>query len=79
MGKGDFDTNYVPFEYVRRDPTGTHVLVRGLKMTPVQVPLHRVHLFSRPVTGEVLVGVSQSLPMAAISFIIGNDLAGGKM
>lgn len=59
--------------------TGTHVLVRGLEMTPVQVPLHRVHLSSSLITGEVVVGVRQSLPVPGISFIMGNGLAGGKM
>ena len=59
--------------------TGTHVLVRGFEMTPVQVPLHRVHLSSKLVKGDVVVGVRQSLPVPGISFILGNDLAGGKV
>ena len=37
--------------------TGTHVLVRGFEMTPVQVPLHRVCLFSKLVNSDVVVGV----------------------
>ena len=37
--------------------TGTHVLVRGFEMTLVQVPLHQVHLPSKLVKGDVVVGV----------------------
>ena len=59
--------------------TGTHVLVRGFEMTPVQVPLHRVCLSSKLVEGEVVVGVRQHLPVPGISFILGNDLAGEKV
>ena len=59
--------------------TGTHVLVRGFEMTPVQVPLHRVCLSSKLVKGDVVVGVRQGLPVPGISFILGNDLAGGKV
>lgn len=59
--------------------TGTHVLVRGFEMTPVQVPLHRVHLSSNLIKGEVVVGIRQSLPVKGISFILGNDLAGSQV
>ena len=45
--------------------TGTHVLVRGFEMTPVQVPLHRVCLSSKLVNGEVVVGVRQCLPISS--------------
>ena len=48
--------------------TGIHVLVREFEMS--------LSLFK---TGEVVVGVRQSLPVPGISLILGNDLAGGKV
>lgn len=59
--------------------TGTHVLVRGFEMTPVHVPLHQVHLTSKLVTGNVIVGVRSFLPVPGVSFILGNDLAEGNV
>ncbi|KAL7868836.1 hypothetical protein SRHO_G00102200 [Serrasalmus rhombeus] len=48
-------------------------------MTPLQVPLHQIHLASKLVSDDVVVGVRQSLPVPGVSFILGNDLAGGKV
>ena len=48
-------------------------------MGVVKVPLHRVYLKSALVTGFVQVGVRPSLPVKGITFILGNDLAGGKV
>lgn len=39
------------------------MLVRGLEMTPVSVPLHIIHLTSKLVTGDVIVGVRSFLPV----------------
>ncbi len=59
--------------------TGTHVLVRGFEMGFVEVPLHRIHLSSAIVSGDVIVGVRSALPVPGITFILGNDLAGGNV
>lgn len=46
----------------------------------VRVPLHIVYLDSELVTGLVVVGVSDEFPVGGgVSFILGNDLAGGKV
>lgn len=43
------------------------------------VPLHPVHLDSELVKGHVVVGVHRQFPIDGVSFILGNDLAGGKV
>lgn len=48
-------------------------------MTFLKVPLHKVHLTSDLVTGDVIVGVRSSLPVPGVSFILGNDLARGNV
>lgn len=48
-------------------------------MGVVKVPLHRVYLKCALVTGYVKVGIRPSLPVNEITFILGNDLAGGKV
>ncbi|KAG1952330.1 gag-pol fusion protein [Pimephales promelas] len=58
---------------------GSSILVQGIEMGFVKAPLHRVHLKSDLVTGFVSVGVRPSLPIKGVSFILGNDLAGGKV
>lgn len=58
---------------------GSSVLVQGLEMEIINVPLHRVHIESELVTGFVRVGVRHSLPVKGVTFILGNDLAGGKV
>lgn len=45
----------------------------------VKVPLHQVHLECDIVTGFVKVGARSSLPVKGVTFILGNDLAGGKV
>lgn len=58
---------------------GSDVLVWGIKMSILKVPLHKVHLHSSLVSGLVRVGVRSQLPVKGVSFILGNDLAGGKV
>ena len=43
------------------------------------MPLYKVSLLSDVVSGEVVVGVVPSLPMKGISFLLGNDVAGGRV
>ncbi len=58
---------------------GSSVIVQGIDMGCIQVPLHRVHLQSELCTGFVRVAVCPSLPVKGVDFILGNDLAGGKI
>lgn len=58
---------------------GSNVLVQGIEMGLVKVPLHQVHLQSELCTGFVKVGVHECLPVKGVEFILGNDLAGGKV
>ena len=43
------------------------------------MPLHRVYLHSDLITGSVVVGIRPTLPVKRVSFVLGNDLAGGKV
>jgi len=58
---------------------GSNILIRGIEMQVVSVPLHQVHLQCTLVSGLVRVGIRSSLPVKGITFILGNDLAGGKV
>ncbi|KAK0136879.1 hypothetical protein N1851_026962 [Merluccius polli] len=54
-------------------------VVRGIGMSFVPAPLHRIHVQSRLVTGFCSVAVLPSFPIEGVSFIMGNDIAGGKV
>ncbi len=58
---------------------GLSVLVKGFEMGFVNVPLHEIEIESSLVTGRVVVGVRPCLPVRDVTFILGNDLAGGKV
>ena len=45
----------------------------------VSVPLHRVHLQCSLVAGVFRVGVRPSLPVKGVTFILGNNIAGGQV
>ena len=55
------------------------VLIQGVELNAILVPLHKVYPHSNLVTGPVTVGVLPTLPVRGVSFILGNDLAGGKV
>ena len=55
------------------------LLVWGIKMSELNAPLHKIHLHSPLVSGLVKVAVLPQFPISGISFILGNDLAGGKV
>ena len=55
------------------------LLVWGIKMSAFHAPLHMIHLDSPLVSGHVKVAVLPRFPIGGISFILGNDLAGGKV
>ena len=59
--------------------TGASILVQGVECGFVNVPLHKLNLKSDLVSGVVTVGVRPSLPVEGVSFLLGNDLAGGKV
>lgn len=59
--------------------TGTNVLLQGVELGFTEVPLHTIYLSSELVSGSVVVGVRPELPIEDVSFILGNDLAGGKV
>ncbi len=58
---------------------GSSVIVQGIEMGCVKFPLQRMHLQSELCTGFVRVAVCPSLPVKGVDFILGNDLAGGKV
>ncbi|KAK0153807.1 hypothetical protein N1851_004120 [Merluccius polli] len=58
---------------------GSSVLVRGIGMTFIPVPLHKIQLKSDLVSDRVVVGVRPSLPVAGIDFLLGNDIGGGDI
>lgn len=59
--------------------SGSNALVQGIEMGMVKVPLHDIHLQSELCSGFVQVGVRKCLPVRGVEFILGNDLAGGKV
>lgn len=59
--------------------TGKDVVIRGIEMTFMRVPLHRVYLKSDLVKGDVIVAVRSSFPVPGVTFILGNDLAQGNV
>lgn len=57
----------------------SYILVWGVKMSTVMVPQHKVYLHSSIVSGHVKVGMRPQLPISGVHFILGNDLAGGRV
>uniref|UniRef100_A0A4W5NGU8 Gypsy retrotransposon integrase-like protein 1 n=1 Tax=Hucho hucho TaxID=62062 RepID=A0A4W5NGU8_9TELE len=58
---------------------GSSVLVQGIEMGFVPVPLHFVKVHSELISGIFRVGVRPMLPVKGVTFIMGNDIAGGKV
>ncbi|XP_071504452.1 uncharacterized protein [Diadema antillarum] len=59
--------------------TGRKVLIHDVNGGTQAVPLFRVNLDSGLISGEVIVGIVPFLPMDGVSFLLGNDLAGGRV
>ncbi|XP_039896814.1 uncharacterized protein LOC120739179 [Simochromis diagramma] len=55
------------------------ILIQGVEMGYVEAPLHYVHIKSKLVNGIFSVAVRPSLPIKGVQFILGNDIAGGKV
>ncbi|XP_057674676.1 uncharacterized protein LOC130905366 [Corythoichthys intestinalis] len=58
---------------------GSSVLVQGIGMEYLSVPLHCVNLSCDLLAGTFSVGVRPSLPMPGVTFLLGNNIAGGKV
>lgn len=58
---------------------GKDVLISGIEITFSKVHLHKIHLTSDLVDGDVIVEVRSSLPVPGVTFILGNDLAQGNV
>lgn len=63
------------------DESSVHssAFIRGIGMSFMGVPLHGIQLESDLVKGRMVVGVASELPVNSVPFILGNDLAGGKI
>ena len=62
--------------------SGDNVLLKGVDTSLgsyPSAPLHQVYISSSHVNGPVTVGITSSLPINGIDFLLGNDLAGGKV
>ena len=59
--------------------TGKSIVIQGIDGGFKKVPLHLVILVSDVVSGSVVVGVLNTLPVKGVSMLLGNDLAGGKV
>ena len=60
--------------------SGKNVLIQGINaQNYTSVPLHYIKLESKLVSGEVQIGIIDSLPFEGIHLILGNDLAGSKV
>ena len=62
--------------------SGDNVLLKGVDTSPgsyPSAPLRQVYISSSHVNGPVTVGITSSLPIDGIDFLLGNDLAGGKV
>ena len=62
--------------------SGDNVLLKGVDTSLgsyPSAPLHQVYISSSHVNGPVTVGITSSLPVDGIDFLLGNDLAGGKV
>jgi hypothetical protein len=59
--------------------TGTSILMKGIECRVVNVPLHKVEMRSKFVSGTVIVGVRKELPVTGVEILLGNDLAGADV
>ena len=69
--------NVLPF--TEKSALGSHALVKGFGEGFLTLPLHNLNLESELVSGEVVVALCSQIPIDGVSFIFGNDLAGGRV
>ena len=65
--------------FTDRSKLGSSALVQGFGGGYLSLPMHKLTLETGLVSGEVAVAVCSSLPIKGVSFILGNDLAGGRV
>ena len=71
-------TQALPFN--KSSYSGKNVLIRGVNCEKFRsIPLHNLRLQSDLVSGEVFVGIIESLPFDGIHLLLGNDLARDKV
>ena len=71
-------TNALPFS--AESYSGNNVLIKGVHSSDYNsVPLHNIRLNSDLVSGDVSIGVIDSLPFDGIQLLLGNDLAGERV
>ena len=71
-------TNTLPFSM--QSYSGKNVLIEGVHSSEYSpIPLHNIKLHSDLVSGDVVIGIIDSLPFDRIQLILGNDLAGKKV
>ena len=58
---------------------GYSVLLQGIEMGQVPMPLHYVNLRSDLGSGKFKVGLQPLLPVPGVTFILGKDIAGGRV
>ena len=58
---------------------GLFIPVLGMGLNVLQVPLHKMMLFSDLFQGEVVVGMRPALPINGVTMILGNDIAGSRV
>ena len=58
---------------------GLFIPILGMGLNVLQVPLHKMMLFSVLFQGEVAVGVRPALPINGVTMILGNDIAGSRV
>lgn len=66
-------------QFTDESALGSSVLVEGFGGGHLICPLHTIRLQTALVSGDVVVAVCPYLPIEGVSFILGNDLAGGKV
>lgn len=54
-------------------------IVKGIGLSYVPAPLHKVYLDSKLASGVFQVAVRHKFPIDGVDFIMGNDIAGGKV
>uniref|UniRef100_A0A3B3I2A9 Gypsy retrotransposon integrase-like protein 1 n=1 Tax=Oryzias latipes TaxID=8090 RepID=A0A3B3I2A9_ORYLA len=57
----------------------SNAIVQGIGMKYFSAPLHLLHVRSSLVEGFFKVAVLPALPISGVDFILGNDIAGGKV
>ncbi|KAE8287208.1 hypothetical protein D5F01_LYC15177 [Larimichthys crocea] len=66
-------------QFTEESALGSSVLVEGFGEGYLSCPLYNLDLQTALVSGKVVVAICPYLPIDGVSFILGNDLAGGRV